>query len=317
VEELSMRDVYLMYKRQAQLFWVCLLVFPLIGLMLGLFLPKTYASKAILSLKLQSDQVTTQASTSDQMFSTQQIFSNLPSVSALVQAFQTGLEASQVRSADGRVLDAKLKFDEKNGSLELQNVASLPDLAKGNVETLVAAATKFMRDTVVDSLKANADARLARVRFDREITQANVDGLRIVRQQTGSLSDPVIAAGLENRNVNAPVARSNDPSRVSLALQEAGLRAQLAQLDGTIKVLNSLSTDPQRLERLAGQVFQVQRLIPASLPTVPDSPRLGFLIAVMSAIGVLMALFVPLVREAVTDPAKSQVSGLVLSKDPA
>jgi uncharacterized protein involved in exopolysaccharide biosynthesis len=80
VEELSLRDVFLIYKRQGFLFWLMLLVFPLIGLMLGLFLPKTYASKAILSLKLQSDQLTTQANTSDQTFGTQQIFSNLPSV---------------------------------------------------------------------------------------------------------------------------------------------------------------------------------------------------------------------------------------------
>ena len=310
MEELSLRDVYLLYKRRVTLFWVCLLVFPLIGLMLGLLLPKTYVSKAILSLKLQSDQLTTQANTADQTFGTQQIFSNLPSVSALVQAFQTGLEANQVKLASGAVLDAKLKFDEKNGSLEVQNMAASPELAKGNVESLVLAATTFMRDTVVDSLKANAEARLARVRLDREITQANVDGLRFVRQQPGAISDPVIAAGLENQNVNAPVARSNDPSRVSLALQEAGLRAQLAQLDGTVKVLNSLTTDPQRLERLAGQVFQVQRLIPASLPIVPDSPRLGFLIAVMGAIGVLMALFVPLVLEAVREPDKVPVSKL-------
>jgi hypothetical protein len=315
VEELSLRDVYLMYKRQGMVFWLLLLAFPLLGLLLGLFLPKTFASKAILSLKLQSDQLTTQANTSDQTFGTQQIFSNLPSVSALVQAFQTGLEANQVKSAAGVVLDSKLKFDEKNGSLELQNLAASPELAKGNVESLVLAATTFMRDTVVDSLKANAEARLARVRFDREIMQANVEGLRLVRQQSGSISDSVIAAGLENQNVNAPVARSNDPSRVSLALQEAGLRAQLAQLDGTVKVLNSLTTDPQRLERLAGQVFQVQRLIPASLPTVPDSPRLGFLLAIMSAVGVLMALFVPLVLEAVREPPKAVVSEPLLSKD--
>jgi Chain length determinant protein len=316
VEEISLRELYGIYKRQSRTVFILFFTFPLVGLLLGVFLPKTFASKAILSLKLQSDQLTTQANTSDQTFGTQQIFSNLPSVSALVQAFQTGLEANQVKSAAGVVLDAKLKFDEKNGSLELQNVAALPELAKGNVESLVLAATTFMRDTVVDSLKANAEARLARVRFDREITQANVDGLRIVRQQSGSISDPVIAAGLENRNVNAPVARSNDPSRVSLALQEAGLRAQLAQLDGTVKVLNSLTTDPQRLERLAGQVFQVQRLIPASLPIAPDSPRLGFLLAVMSAVGVLMALFVPVVLEAVREPPEALVSEPVLSKNP-
>jgi phosphate/sulfate permease len=134
VEELSLRDVYLMYKRQGMVFWLLLLAFPLLGLLLGLFLPKTFASKAILSLKLQSDQLTTQANTSDQTFGTQQIFSNLPSVSALVQAFQTGLEANQVKSAAGVVLDSKLKFDEKNGSLELQNLAASPELAKGNVE---------------------------------------------------------------------------------------------------------------------------------------------------------------------------------------
>jgi LPS O-antigen subunit length determinant protein (WzzB/FepE family) len=315
VEEISLRELYGIYKRQGRIVLILFLIFPLFGLLLGVFLPKTYASKAILSLKLQSDQLTTQANTSDQTFGTQQIFSNLPSVSALVQAFQTGLEANQVKSAAGVVLDSKLKFDEKNGSLELQNLAASPELAKGNVESLVLAATTFMRDTVVDSLKANAEARLARVRFDREIMQANVEGLRLVRQQSGSISDSVIAAGLENQNVNAPVARSNDPSRVSLALQEAGLRAQLAQLDGTVKVLNSLTTDPQRLERLAGQVFQVQRLIPASLPTVPDSPRLGFLLAIMSAVGVLMALFVPLVLEAVREPPKAVVSEPLLSKD--
>jgi uncharacterized protein involved in exopolysaccharide biosynthesis len=309
VEELSLRDVYLVYKRQRVLLWSLLLVFPLVGLLLGLLLPKTFASKAVLSLKLQSEQLTSQAVQSDQFASdTQQIFSNLPSVPALVQAFQVGLEADQVTTESGQVLVAELKFDEKNGSLELLNSASKPEFAKGNVEKLLLSATRFMRERVVDSLKANVEARLARVRFDREVAQANVDGLRLVRQQERVTSDPVIAAGLENQRVNPPVARSGDPSQVSLELQEAGLRAQLAQLDGTVKVLSSLIHDPQRLERLAGQVFQVQRLIPASLPSSPDSPRLGFLVALMSAIGLVVALLAPLVREAVSEPSVVSVA---------
>jgi LPS O-antigen subunit length determinant protein (WzzB/FepE family) len=308
VEELSFRDVYLVYKRQRFIFWSILIIFPLIGLLLGLFLPKTYASKAVLSLKLQqSDQLTSQATQSDQTSSTQQIFANLPSVPALVQGFQVGLESNQVKSTTGDVLSVKVQFDEKNGSLELTSVASSPDEAKGNVEQVLIFASQFMQERVVGSLKSNVEARLARVSFDREIAQANVDGLRVAKQQLRLSSDPVIAAGLENQRVNAPVARSSDPSRVSLELQEAGLRAQLAGLDGTVKVLSSLINDPKRLERLAGQVFQVQRLVPASLPSSPDSPRLGFLIAVMGAIGVLMALVVPLVLEAVREPAMGQV----------
>lgn len=303
MEEMSLRDVYLVYKRQRVLLWSLLLIFPILGLLLGLLLPKTFASKAVLSMKLQSEQLTSQAAQSDQFSSdTQQIFSNLPSVPALVQAFQVGLEADQVTTEGGQVLDAKLKFDEKNGSLEILNSASKPELAKGNVEKLLLSATHFMRERVVDSLKANVEARLARVRFDREIAQANVDGLRLVRQQLRFSSDPVIAAALENQRVNAPVARSSDPSRVSLELREAGLRGQLAQLDGTVKVLSSLIDDPQRLERLAGQVFQVQRLIPASLPTAPDSPKIGFLVALMTAIGLVVALITPLVREAINEP---------------
>jgi LPS O-antigen subunit length determinant protein (WzzB/FepE family) len=311
VEEVSLRDVYLVYKRQRVLFWALLLVFPLVGLLVGLLLPKTFASKAVLSLKLQSEQLTSQAVRSDQFSSdTQQIFSNLPSVPALVQAFQVGLEADQVTTQSGQVLDATLKFDEKNGSLELLNSASKPELAKGNVEEILLSATSFMRESVVDSLKANVEARLARVRFDREIAQANVDGLRLVRQQLRGSSDTVIAAALENQRVNAPVARSSDPSRVSLELQEAGLRGQLAQLDGTVKVLSLLIDDPQRLERLAGQVFQVQRLIPASLPTAPDSPKIGFLVALMTAVGLVVALIAPLVREAINEPAVASVSSV-------
>jgi uncharacterized protein involved in exopolysaccharide biosynthesis len=303
VEEMTLRDVYLVYRRQRFLVWSLLLVFPLMGLLLGLALPKSFASKAVLSLNLQSERLSSQAAQADQFVSdTQQIFSKLPSVPALVQAFQVGLEADQVTTQTGQVLDAKLKFDEKNGSLEILNSASEPELAKGNVEKLLLSATGFMRERVVDSLKANVEARLARVRFDREITQANVDGLRLVRQQLRGSSDPVIAAALENQRVNAPVARSSDPGRVSLELQEAGLRGQLAQLDGTVKVLSSLINDPQRLERLAGQVFQVQRLIPASLPSAPDSPKIGFLVALMSAIGLVVALITPLVREAINEP---------------
>jgi LPS O-antigen subunit length determinant protein (WzzB/FepE family) len=206
-----------------------------------------------------------------------------------------------------------LKFDEKNGSLELLNSASKPELAKGNVEKLLLSATHFMRERVVESLKANVEARLARVRFDREIAQANVDGLRLVRQQLRGSSDAVIAAALENQSVNAPVARSSDPSRVSLELREAGLRGQLAQLDGTVKVLSSLINDPQRLERLAGQVFQVQRLIPASLPSAPDSPKIGFLVALMTAIGLVVALIAPLVREAINEPVVATVSPVAAS----
>jgi LPS O-antigen subunit length determinant protein (WzzB/FepE family) len=314
VEEMTLRDVYLVYKRQRVLVWALLLVFPLLGLLVGLLLPKTFASKAVLSMKLQSEQLTSQAVQSDQFSSdTQQIFSNLPSVPALVQAFQVGLEADQVTTESGQVLDAKLKFDEKNGSLELLNSASKPELAKGNVEKLLLSATHFMRERVVESLKANVEARLARVRFDREIAQANVDGLRLVRQQLRGSSDAVIAAALENQSVNAPVARSSDPSRVSLELREAGLRGQLAQLDGTVKVLSSLINDPQRLERLAGQVFQVQRLIPASLPSAPDSPKIGFLVALMTAIGLVVALIAPLVREAINEPVVATVSPVAAS----
>jgi phosphate/sulfate permease len=310
VEEMTLRDVYLVYKRQRVLLWSLLLVFPLTGLLIGLVLPKTFASKAVLSMKLQSEQLTSQAVQADQFSSdTQQIFSNLPSVPALVQAFQVGLEADQVTTESGQVLDAKLKFDEKNGSLEILNSASKSELAKGNVEKLLLSATHYMRERVVDSLKANVEARLARVRFDREITQANVDGLRLVRQQMRGSSDPVIAAALENQRVTAPVARSSDPGRVSLELQEAGLRGQLAQLDGTEKVLSSLIDDPKRLERLAGQVFQVQRLIPASLPSAPDSPKVGFLVVLMTAIGLVLALIAPLVREAINEP--SVVNGSV------
>ena len=190
----------------------------------------------------------------------------------------------------------------------MTNLAALPESAKDNVEEIVLSASRFMSERVVGSLKSNVEARLARVSFDREITQANVDGLRAAKQQLRLSSDPVIAAGLEGQRVNPPVARSSDPSRVSLELQEAGLRAQLAGLDGTIKVLSSLINDPKRLERLAGQVFQVQRLVPASLPTTPDSPRLGFLVGVMTAIGLMLALFVPLVREAVSEPLKRPVT---------
>ncbi len=310
MEELSLRDIYLVYQRRSVVFWLLAVLFPIIGLLLGLLLPKTYVSKAVLSLKLQSDQLTSQATQSDQSSSTQQIFANLPSVPALVQGFQVGLEGAQVQSIAGEVLSAKVQFDEKNGSLELTSVAASPEMAKGRVEQVVTSVSQFMQERVVGSLKSNVEARLARVSFDREIAQANVDGLRVAKQQLRLSSDPVIAAGLENQRVNAPVARSSDPSRVSLELQEAGLRAQLAGLDGTVKVLSSLIDDPKRLERLAGQVFQVQRLVPASLPSMPDSPRVGFLIAVMGAIGVLMALVVPLVLEAVREPESIAVRQL-------
>ena len=310
MEEISLRDIYLVFKRRGLVFWTLFLFFPVLGLLLGLLLPKTYASKSVLSLKLQSDQLTSQVQQTDQSLSTQQIFANLPSVPALVQGFQVGLEGAQVQSPAGEVLSAKVQFDEKNGSLELTSVAPTPEIAQANVEQVVVSASQFMQERVVGSLKSNVEARLARVSFDREIAQANVDGLRVAKQQLRLSSDPVIAAGLENQRVNAPVARSSDPSRVSLELQEAGLRAQLAGLDGTVKVLSSLINDPKRLERLAGQVFQVQRLVPASLPNAPDSPRLGFLIGVMGAIGLLMALLVPLVLEAVREPDQAQVSSL-------
>ena len=221
MDELSLRDIYMVYKRRGLVFWSLVVLFPLVGLLFGLLSPKTYVSKAVLSLKSQSDQLTSQVQQSDQSSGTQQIFSNLPSVPALVQGFQVGLESNQVKSTSGEVLSAKVQFDEKNGSLELTNVASTPELAKGNVEHVAVSASQFMRERVVGSLKSNVEARLARVSFDREIAQANVNGLRAAKQQLRLSSDPVIAAGLENQRVNAPVARSSDPSRVSLELQRS------------------------------------------------------------------------------------------------
>jgi LPS O-antigen subunit length determinant protein (WzzB/FepE family) len=49
-------------------------------------------------------------------------------------------------------------------------------------------------------------------------------------------------------------------------------------------------------------VFQVQRLIPASLSSAPDSPKTSFLVALMTAIGLVVALITPLVREAINEP---------------
>jgi len=106
-DEISLRDLYWVLKRNARMILAVTLGAALVTFAISMILPKTYRSQANLSLSV----------TSQQQLSGQ-ILANLPSLSGLTGSFQDRLETRELAQSLGVANPAsryQAKFDDKTG----------------------------------------------------------------------------------------------------------------------------------------------------------------------------------------------------------
>jgi uncharacterized protein involved in exopolysaccharide biosynthesis len=291
-DEISLRDLYLVLKRNVRIIIAITLGAALITYALSMILPKTYRSQANLSLSV----------TSQQQLSGQ-ILANLPSLSGLAGSFQDLLETRELAQPLGVGNPAsryQAKFDDKTGVWKLSAKGSSPQEAKRSAERLLATARDFLENKLTQTVNSNLLALLAQARIDAEIAQTGLQEIKKALANTApTLSgDAMVASALESQGVNPLVARSTSPAYASLKLQEANLRAQLAQAQARIETYSRLTQSPKEIRTLVGQALQIQPLVAPSEPLRPVSPRPLLYAAIAAVLGLILSVFWAFLAEA-------------------
>jgi uncharacterized protein involved in exopolysaccharide biosynthesis len=295
-DEISLRDLYLVLKRNARLILAVTLGAALVTYALSMLLPKTYRSQANLSLSV----------TNQQQLSGQ-VLANLPSLSGLAGSFQDLLETRALTQALGAANPAsryQAKFDEKTGVWKLSAKGSSPEEAKHNAEKLLVIAQGFLENKITQAVNSNLLAMLAQARIDAEIAQTGLQEIKKALANTSPTvgADAAVASALESQGVNPLVARSASPAYTSLKLQEANLRAQLAQAQARIETYSKLTQSPQEIRTLVGQALQIQLLVNPSETLRPVSPRPLLYAAIAAVLGLILSVFWAFLVEALTPP---------------
>ncbi|PZA06796.1 MULTISPECIES: Wzz/FepE/Etk N-terminal domain-containing protein [unclassified Meiothermus] len=291
-DEISLRDLYLVLKRNARTILAVPLGAALVTFAISTILPKTYRSQVNLSLSV----------TSQQQLSGQ-ILANLPSLSGLAGSFQDLLATRELAQTLGVANPAsryQAKFDDKTGVWKLSAKGSSPEEAKRAAEKLLATARDFLEGRLTQTVNSNLAALLAQARIDAEGAQLGLQEIKKALANTSPTAgaDAAVAAALESQGVNPLVARASSPAYASLKLQEANLRSQLAQAQARIETYSRLAQNPQEIRALVGQAIQIQILIPPTEPLRPASPKPLLYAAIAAALGLFLGVFWAFLAEA-------------------
>lgn len=291
-DEISLRDLYWVLKRNARMILAVTLGAALVTFAISMILPKTYRSQANLSLSV----------TSQQQLSGQ-ILANLPSLSGLTGSFQDRLETRELAQSLGVANPAsryQAKFDDKTGIWRLSAKGSSPEEARRATEKLLATARDFLESKLTQTVNSNLAALLAQARIDAESAQIGLQEIKKALANTPPTvgADAAVASALESQGVNPLVARATSPAYTSLKLQEANLRSQLAQAQARIETYSRLARNPQEIRTLVGQALQIQLLVAPSEPLRPVSPRPLLYAAIAAVLGLILSVFWAFLAEA-------------------
>jgi len=293
-DEISLRDLYLVLKRNARIILAITLGAALVTYAVSMILPKTYRSQASLSLS-----VTGQPQLSSQ------ILANLPSLSGLASSFQDLLETRELVQTLGVANPAsryQTKFDEKTGVWKFWAKGSSPEEAKRRVERLLATGRAYLEGKLTQTVNANLMALLAQARIDAEGAQTALQEIKKALANTPPTisTDAATASALESQGVSPLVARSPSPAYASLKLQEANLRSQLAQAQARLETYSRLAQNPQEIRVLIGQSLQIQPLANPSEPLRPIFPRPFLYAGIAAVLGLILSVFWVFLAEALS-----------------
>jgi uncharacterized protein involved in exopolysaccharide biosynthesis len=301
-DEVSLRDLYVILKRWRVLI-VALTLIPMIAtLLVCLILPRVYVSKVTLSLGLNSQSVGGSGITA-------QLLTNLPSLAGLAQGFTdlmtTKIIADQLNESDP---DRKYtaRFLEKQGLFVLTARGDSSLEALKNAQRFSEVAKGYFKGRLVLAVISNLESLLSRSRLDIGNMQENLKRLQLELKNTPTETRTIEAllpsSGSGGRANGALSARGTSPAFATLSVQEATLRAGLAQAKALIEALESIQGQRGELDKVIGQALQLQELVPAAEPLRPDQPKPLLYTLIAGALGLLVSLLVPFVIEALREP---------------
>jgi hypothetical protein len=301
-DEVSLRDLYIILKRWRRFIAVFTLVSIVATLLVSLVLPRVYVSKVTLSLGLNGQSVGGSGITA-------QLLTNLPSLAGLAQGFTdlmgTKVIADQLDEPDP---DRKYKarFLEKQGLFVLTARGGSSMESLRNAQRFSDVAKRYFKGRLVLAVISNLESLLSRSRLDIANMQENLRRLQLELKNTPTETRTIEAllpsTGLNGRASGALSARGTSPAFATLSVQEATLRTGLAQARALIEALEGIQGQPGELDKLIGQALQLQELVPAAEPLHPDQPRPLLYALIAGVLGLLIALIVPFVVEAVREP---------------
>lgn len=301
--EISLRDLYLVLRRNLRRIISLALGLAVLTLLFSLLWPKTYTSKVVVSLSL--------ANQSNQ----QGLLNNLPSLSGLAQGF-VDLQSTTLLAKDLGVSEPpsvyKASFDDKKGLLNLSAKGKTPAIAKERAERILNVARNYLRERMVEGASSNIRAALTQTQLDLQAAKESLKRIRAELASTPDKGQPnaTIAAGLEARQVDPQAARASSPGYTSLSLDESRFRSSVAQLEARIDTLKQFLNEPDSINQLVGQALQVQTLVPPAEPLRPTSPRPVLYTAIAAVLGLLLSLLWAFIAEAIrpSDPASPQAA---------
>lgn len=290
-EELTLRDIYLIFRRWAQSIALLTLGAALLVGVVSFLLPRTYTSQVVVSLSLANQ-------------SSQGLLNNLPSLPGLAQGFvdlqNTRLLAEQLEVSDPtRFYSAR--FDDKRGLLFLTAQGRTSAEAGERAARILNVARKYLEDSLVEGARANIRAAQTQARLDLRAAQ---DGLKGIQAQLRlapdrAASNATVAAGLEARGNDPQSARAVNPAYTSLSLDESRLRSQIAQLEARIATLSDFLQQPESIGQLVSQALLVQVLVPPAEPLRPSFPRPLLFTVIAGVLGLLIGVLWAFVAEAI------------------
>ncbi len=297
-----MRDLYVVLKRWRAMIVVLTLVPMIVTFLICLILPRVYVSKVTLSLGLNTQSVGGSGITA-------QLLTNLPSLAGLAQGFTdlmgTKIIADQLNEPDpDRTYTAK--FLEKQGLFVLTAKGSSSTEALKNAQRFSNVAKAYFKGRLVLAVISNLESLLSRSRLDLGNMQENLKRLQVELKstppETRTIEALLPSAGINGRANGALSARGTSPAFATLSVQEATLRAGLAQASALIEALERIQGQPGELDKVIGQALQLQELVPAAEPLRPDQPRPLLYTLIAGVLGLFVSLLVPFLIEAVREP---------------
>lgn len=273
-----------------------------VALAVSLLSQKVYTSEAAVSLSVSNQTVADQLVTAP-------LLANLPSAAALAQAFTQQVGTRALAEALGTprpdwVYGAR--FDERKGLLTLTAKGTSPAEARANAARLLDVAQTYLSDRVAAAASANLVSVLSQTTLDlraAESSLAEVQALLKAMPRNPGAVSPAVSAALEAQDFDPQLARSPYPAMAYLTIQEASLKAQLAQARVRAQILDGVSKDPAMLSRLAGKALHLQVLAPPAEPVRQTQPRPALYTAFATLVGLGAGIFAAFLRDALRPAA--------------
>jgi uncharacterized protein involved in exopolysaccharide biosynthesis len=290
-EEISLRDIYLILKKNLALVFGTMFAVTLVVLLAALLLPQNFSSQVVLNLAVDNERAE---------------FKAAPTAVGLSQGLiqLVNNESLAQKLQEPRLRDThKAKFDDKKSLLTLTASGNTAEQAFERAQRFEGVAVEYFKQQISDVVKTNLTATLSQTKLDIAATRDNLKRLEpLLKTSQDVTNDITNAAALEARGVNPQLARANNPALVNLALQISQLKVSLAAQEARQISLQTLLKDSTAFAALLGQGFQVQVLSKPTPALEPEFPKPGLMTALGLAAGLLLGVVGAFVFEALRAP---------------